>query len=183
MIFLFVYYGVNANFYEPTDSLVENRAQNGWDTLNIQYEIVTQLYLQDKNIIKIKVPPYLSSLEVMEQIKLVFQWPGDPPPKKLTSVYVFKETDQIGETSTTGATFIPGKGIAWSLKDWKPIKIFLVEPTLYEKIIYNTLLDSLFSHGLTMHNMEIKNKIANEFSITVTKLDSIYFKVKYWMNY
>lgn len=153
------------------------------DTLNIRYEIVAQSYLQDKDIIKIKVPPFLSTAEVMEQVKLVLQWPGDPLPKKLTSVYVFKETDQIGETSVTGGTFIPGKGIAWSLTNWKPIELILSEPTVREKIIYNALLDTLFARGLSIDNMEIKTKVAHEFGLTISKLDSIYFKVKYWNSY
>jgi hypothetical protein len=156
---------------------------SGRDTLNIRYEIVTQLYLQDKDIIKIRIPPFLSIVEVMEQIELVFQWPGDPAPKKLTDVYVFKETDPIGETSITGATFIPGKGIAWSLTEWKPIELSLLEPTVREKIIYNALLDTLFARGLSPGNMEIKSKIANEFGLTISRLDSIYFKVKYWKSY
>jgi hypothetical protein len=157
-----------------------NADPGGRDTLNIRYEIVTQSYFQEKDIIKIKVPPFLSTAEVMEQVKLVLQWPGEPPPKKPTSVYVFKETDQVGETSITGGTFIPGKGIMWSLSDWKPIKLSLSEPTIREKIIYNTLLDTLFARGLSVSDVDVKNRIANELGITPTKLDSIYFKVKYW---
>lgn len=157
---------------------------NAWssdrDTLNIRYEIITQSYFQEKDIIKIKVPPFLSTSEVMEQVRLVLQWPGEPPPKKLTSVYVFKETDQIGETSITGGTFVPGKGIMWSLSSWEPIKLSLSEPTIREKIIYNTLLDTLFSRGLSMSDMDAKNEVAEVLGITRTKLDSIYFKVKYW---
>jgi len=156
---------------------------DGRDTLDIRYEIVGQLYLQDKDIVKIKVPPFLSTAEVMKQVKLVLRWPGDPPPQKLTSVYVFKETDPVGETSTTGATFIPDKGIAWSLTDWKPVPLSLSEPTIREKIIYNALLDTLFARGLSFDNMEIKRKVANEFGLTISKLDSIYFKVKYWKSY
>jgi hypothetical protein len=156
---------------------------NGRDTLDIRYEIVGHLYLQDKEIIKIKVPPFLSTAEVMEQVKLVLQWPGDPPPEKLTSVYVFRETDPVGEISTTGASFIPGKGIAWSLSGWKPLELSLSEPTIREKIIYNALLDTLFARGVPIDNMEIKKEIANTFGLTVPILDSIYFKVKYWKSY
>ena len=156
---------------------------SGRDTLNIRYEIVTQSYFRDKDIIKIKVPPFLSTVEVMEQVKLVLQWPGEPPPKKVTSVYVFKETDPVGEISITGGTFIPGKGIAWSLADWKPIELSLSEPTIREKIIYNTLLDTLFARGLSAGDVKVKNRIADKFGITSTKLDSIYFKVKYWNSH
>ncbi len=157
--------------------------QSSWDTLNIRYEIFSQKYFQDKNIIKIKVPPYFSTSEVMEQIKLALQWPGDPPPQKITTVYVFKETDQIGDSSQTGATFIPGVGYIWNLKDWKPIEFPLEEPTQLEKVIYNAFLDSIFAYGLSTHNIEIKKKVAKQFNIKVTKLDSIYFKVKYWQCY
>lgn len=160
-----------------------NAQSGGLDTLNIRYVIVGHLYLQDKEIVKIKVPPFLSTSEVMEQVKLVLQWPGDPPPKKLTSVYVFRETDPVGEISTTGATFVPGKGIAWSLAGWKPIELSLSEPTIREKIIYNALLDTLFARGVPVDNMEIKKEIANEFGLTVSKLDSIYYKVKYWKSH
>jgi hypothetical protein len=180
---LLIYSVASANFLEPTDSLVENQAKNGHDTLDIRYEIISQKYLPRHNIIKIKIPPYLSTQEVMEQIRLVLQWPGDPPPQKITIVYIFKETDQIGDSSQTGAIFIPGQGFTWKLNDWKPIEFPLVEPTLQEKIIYNTLLDSMFTQGITDHNLEIKKKIAQQFNISVSKLDSIYFKVKYWMYY
>lgn len=183
LILLLLIYGVaDANFFESTDS-PEDNAQNGHDTLNIRYEIISQKYLPRHDIIKIKIPPYLSTQEVMEQIRLVLQWPGDPPPQKTTFVYIFRETDQIGDSSQTGAIFTPGHGLTWNLNDWKPIEFPLVEPTLQEKIIYNTLLDSMFTQGITDHNLEIKKKIAQQFNITVSKLDSIYFKVKYWMYY
>ena len=157
--------------------------QKDQDTLDIRYEIISQSFSPDGNVIKIRIPPFLSTPEVMNQIRLVLQWPGDPPPKKITSVYIFKETDQIGDTSETGAIYIPGKGFQWKLNNWQPVEFPLKEPTLQEKIIYNTFLDTIFAQGSTMHNVEIKKEIAKQFNITVSKFDSIYFKVKYWMFY
>ncbi len=55
--------------------------------------------------------------------------------------------------------------------------------SLQEKIIYNTLLDSMFSKSLDYENIESKKTVANRFKISVTQLDSIYFKVKYWIKY
>jgi len=159
-------------------------AQNVQDTLDICYEIITQEFNSDETIVKIKLPPYLSTPEVMEQIKLAVQWPGDPPPEETTVVYIFKETDKVGVESKTSAIYVPGKGYKWFLNDWIPTEIHLQEPTVMEKLIYNTLLDSMFAQGLTMdNNMEIKDKIAKQFNMTVPKLDSIYFKVKYWKLY
>lgn len=150
---------------------------DGRDTLNIRYRLVgANRYFGDQNIIRIKVPPFLSTEEVMEQVKLALQWPGDPPPKKVTKVYVFKEMEPDGEKSPNWATFVPGKGISWNLTNWKPTEFSLSEPTVREKLIYRALLDTVFSFDET----ETKKKIANDFGITRTKLDSIYFKVKYW---
>lgn len=157
--------------------------QSAWDTLNIRYEIISQGFSDTEDVIKIRVPPYLSTAEVMEQIKLALQWPGDPPPRKLTRIYVFKDTDQVGDSSQTGAVYIPGKGYVWNLAGWKPIAFPLQDPSLLEKVIYNTLLDSIFAHGASTHNLEIKEKVARKFDITVSKLDSIYWKVKYWKSY
>lgn len=159
------------------------KAHGDQDTLNICYEIITQEFNTDETIIKIKLPPYLSTPEVMQQIKLVVQWPGDPPPKETTIVYIFKETDKVGAESKTGAIYTPHKGYRWFLNDWTPVDIHLVEPTVMEKVIYNTLLDSMFAQGMTMDNVKIKSKIAKQFNVTLSKLDSIYLKVKYWKKY
>lgn len=157
--------------------------QDDADSLNIRYEIISQSFSPTKDVIKIRTPPYLYTEEVMEQIRLVLQWPGEPPPQKVTYIYIFRETDQIGDTSQTGAIYIPGEGFKWRLGNWKPIEFPLKEPTIQEKIIYNTFLDTIFARGSTMHNIEIKEEIAKQFNISVSKLDSVYFKVKYWMFY
>ena len=158
-------------------------ARSNLDSLNIRYEIVAQNFNAHETILKIKLPPYLSTPEVMEQVRLSVQWPGDPPPKDKTIVYVFKETAKIGDESKTGAIYFPGKGYKWQLEDWTPEEIPLVEPTVKEKLIYNTLLDSIFARGMTIHNEEIKDQIAHQFDMTVSELDSIYLKVKYWKLY
>jgi hypothetical protein len=159
------------------------QAGEATDTLNILYEIVGQKFHDDENIIKIKLPPFLTTGEVMEQIKLVAQWPGDPPPSQTTYIYVFKDSDKIGTTSNIGAVYVPKIGFKWSLNEWKPRKVKLTEPTLKEKFIYNTLLDSMFSKGLDYDNLRLKQNIANQFKMSTTRLDSIYFKVKYWIKY
>ena len=157
--------------------------ENNTDTLNIMYEIVGQQFHSEENIIKIKLPPFLTTDEVMEQIKLALQWPGEPPPTQTTYIYIFKDSDKIGAKSNTGAVYIPHKGFKWNLNEWKPSKIKLSEPTLQEKIIYNTLLDSMFSKSFDYENIELKKTVANRFKISITQLDSIYFKVKYWIKY
>lgn len=153
------------------------------DTLNIKYEIVSHQYYPDKNILKIKVPPFLTTTQLMEQIKLAVQWPGDPPPEQVTFVYVFKDSARVGTQSTTGAIYLPGQGYRWSLTKWVPIDIQLSEPSAREKIIYNTLLDSMFARGLEFNNQPVKEVVARQFHVSSGKLDSIYFKVKYWLKY
>lgn len=160
-------------------------SQTSQDSLNILYQIVSQQFLGNENILKIKLPPFLSTVEVMDQIKLSVQWPGEPPPSEKTLIYVFKETDKIGTESTTGAIYIPGIGYKWNLQNWTPMSFDLREPSLQEKLIYNTFLDSMFANGITLNNddAEIKEVIAKQFNISVSKLDSIYIKVKYWWQY
>jgi hypothetical protein len=159
--------------------------QTSKDSLNILYQIVSQQYLGNENILKIKLPPFLSTVEVMDQVKLSVQWPGEQPPSEKTLIYVFKETDRIGTESTTGAIYIPGGGFKWNLQNWIPMNIDLREPSLQEKLIYNTFLDSMFANGITLNDddVEIKGIIARQFNISVPKLDSIYIKVKYWWHY
>ena len=159
-----------------------------WDSLNIQYRLVNTYYNQYENIFKIKVPPYLKTHEVMEQIRLVVQWPGDPPPKKKTVVYVFKEDVPENATSKTGAVYIPGKGFFWDMGDWQPDTSLLhYHPRPEDKFIYNTLLDSLFAHQAfsdidTGKVKPIKRNVARQFGLSVVELDSIYYRVKWWLN-
>ncbi|RMF58457.1 MAG: hypothetical protein D6748_08650 [Calditrichaeota bacterium] len=159
-----------------------------WDSLNIQYRLVNSYYNQFENIFKIKVPPYLSTSEVMEQIRLVVQWPGDPPPTKRTIVYVFKEDVPEDATSKTGAVYLPGKGFLWDMRDWQPdTSILSYTPTPEDKVIYNTFLDSLFAHQEFSDNSSekvkgLKKNVAQLFDITVSELDSIYYHVKWWLN-
>lgn len=159
-----------------------------WDSLNIQYRLVNSYYNQDKNVFKIKVPPYLNTREVMRQVRLVVQWPGDPPPKKKTVVYVFKEDVPENATSKTGGVFIPGKGFLWDMRDWQPdTSILHYRPRPEDKFIYNTLLDSLFAHqefsDLNAKEVKpIKQNVARRFSISLAELDSIFYRVKWWLN-
>ena len=80
------------------------------DSLNIQYSIIQIEFFEDHNIIKIKVPGWLKTSELMEQLQYLVIWPNEPPPTKIIYIYVFKETDQIGDTSETGCIYIPQKG-------------------------------------------------------------------------
>jgi hypothetical protein len=159
-----------------------------WDSLNIQYQLLQSNYSEAENVIKIKLPPFLSTSEVMEQIKLVMQWPGDPPPVKKTTVYVFKENSEVGDRSNTGGRYIPRKGLFWDLKDWKPdTTIRHYTPRFIDRLIYNTLLDSLLNTGfysIDFENKEkaTKQKVAKEFEISVAQLDSIYYRVKWWWD-
>lgn len=159
-----------------------------WDSLNIQYQLLQSNYFEAESVIKIKVPPFLSTREVMEQVKLVVQWPGDPPPVKKTTVYVFKENAVVGDRSKTGGRYIPGKGFLWDLKDWNPdTTIHHYTPRFIDRLIYNTLLDSLLDNGVYSIDFESKEKatkqnVAREFEISVSQLDSIYYQVKWWWD-
>ncbi len=155
-----------------------------WDTLNIQYQIVYQDYGPFYNTIKIMVPPFLTTAELMEQIRLMLFFPGTDPPKRKTYVYVFKETDPLGTESRTGCVYKPGKGFLWDLRDWYPDSTWLTAPSDREICIYNCYLDTLFKYGIPPldSTTELEQKVARQFGITVSRLDSIYYKVKFWRD-
>lgn len=159
-----------------------------WDSLEIKYRLLQNHYGQSEDVIKIKVPPYLSTSDVMAQVRLAVQWPGDPPPKKKTTVYVFKDDAREGDKSKTGGVYFPGKGFKWDLKEWNPDQtIFDYEPGMRDKLIYNTFLDSIFINGMYSlefenENHKTKEKVARKFRITATELDSIYYRVKWWWD-
>lgn len=159
-----------------------------WDSLDVQYRILQSHYQPFEDIIKIKVPPHLSTRQVMEQVKMVVQFPGAPPPRKKTIVYVFKDDDRKGATSKTGCIYSPSKGFQWDLRDWHPdLSIYHYEPSIRDKLLYNTLLDSMFTHGFFALEFEkeessIKENVAKQFRISEAELDSIYFRVKWWLN-
>lgn len=162
--------------------------ESPWDSLNIQYRLIQNHYQPFEDIIKIKLPPYLSTSEVMEQVKLAVQWPGDPPPRKKTIVYVFKEDAAEGDVSRCGGMYLPGKGFKWDLGDWKPdTSVLSYTPSYLDRLIYNTFLDSMFTNGMYTFELEeqetpTKHKIARHFAITVGALDSIYYHVKWWAS-
>ncbi len=153
-----------------------------WDSLNVQYDIVRIECHPGYDLIKIKVPPYLSSREVMKQVRTVLFWPNSPPPQKKTKVYVFKETATYGTKSHTGGVYFPGEGIKWDLRDWVPDSSLIAKPSQDEINIYNSLLDSLFKEGLQFSEIEHRHTVAKRMKIPAGKLDSIYFKVKFWNN-
>jgi hypothetical protein len=152
------------------------------DSLDIHYSIVGMKFYSDHDVIKIKVPPWLKSSEVMFQIKKAIQWPGEPPPRKKTYIYVFKETAQVGEASQTGAVYIPGKGFIWSLSDWKPIEPPDRRPSENDLNIYYTFIDRIIQNGSSLDNTRIRREVAQEFHLSVAELDSIYSWVKYWLG-
>jgi len=153
-----------------------------WDSLNVQYDIVHIECHPGYDLIKIKVPPYLSSQEVMKQVRLVLFWPGASPPRKKTKVYVFKETALYGTKSHTGGVYFPGHGIKWDMVDWSPDSSLIQKPSPREINIYNSLLDSLFKEGLQFSEIDHRHAIARRMKIAPAKLDSIYFRVKFWHN-
>ncbi len=165
------------------------------DSLEIKYRLIENYYSQYEDIVKIKLPPYLSTREVMEQVKLSVQWPGDPPPSKRTRIYVFRDDAVIGDKSATGAMYFPGKGFRWDLTDWLPdLSIYTYRPGSVDKMIYNTVLDTFFSAEMFASEYStapeagskmIRNKkknVASLFDITTTEMDSIYFRVKWWLE-
>ncbi len=147
---------------------------------DVQYRIVQMEFNADYDVIKIKVPPWLKTHEVMEQIRLAVRWPGEPPPKKKVIVYVFRECDTVGTPSATGAVYLPEVGFLWALKDWHPQKPDRLEPSQQEIGIYNAYMDSILSRGATLDNLEVRRDIARQFRISPSRLDSIYLKVKCW---
>ncbi len=152
------------------------------DSLNVRYSIVGMNFYSDHDVIKIKVPPWLKSSELMFQIKKAILWPGEPPPHKRTYIYVFKETAQVGEASQTGAVYIPGKGFIWSLSDWKPTEPPDLSPSAKDLDIYYTFIDRIIRNGSSLHNDRIRRDVAEEFQLSVAELDSIYSWVKYWLE-
>lgn len=162
--------------------------QTIWDSLNVKYRLLQSNYSPYEDIIKIKIPPYLTTSQVMHQVRLVVQWPGDPLPKKKTTVYVFKDDAIEGDKSKTGGIYFPKKGFKWDLRDWQPdFSILEYEPGMKDKLIYNTLLDSIFSNGMYSlefenENHETKESVARKFALSVSELDSIYYRVKWWWD-
>ena len=159
-----------------------------WDSLDIQYHLVQSDYRQNETIFKIKLPPYLTTHQVMQQIKLLVKFPTSPKPTKRVKVYVYRDDAIKGASSATGGIYIPSKGYKWDLADWQPdTSIFNYTPNNQDKIIYNTLLDSLFAHGIYAFSMEDQNlptkkSVAKQFDLTLSALDSIYYKVKWWQK-
>jgi hypothetical protein len=162
-------------------SLLLSPSSFAQDSLNIQYSIVGMMFYQDHDVLKIKVPPWLKSSELVFQIKKAVI-PDDNPPHKKTYIYVFKETDQVGATSKTGAVYTPGRGFRWDLKDWKPTIFSGNTPTAKDFEIYNDFIDTVIREGLTLNNIESRQKVAREHQLTLAQLDSICAYVKYWLN-
>jgi len=152
------------------------------DSLKIRYSIIGMEFHNDFDIIKVKVPNWLSTSELMAQLRRIIIWPGEPLPKKKVYIYAFKDTDQIGDISKTGCVYIPGKGFRWDLDEWTPEPINLVIPTDRELLIYNALTDSIIKKGSTLNNREIRQEIARQFNMSLKELDSICVRVKYWWN-
>jgi len=150
------------------------------DSLGIKYAIIGMKFYDSYDVIKVKIPNYLTKNQLMDQLEHVLFWPGDPPPKKKTHIYVFKETDQIEDISEVGCTYLPRKGFTWNLECWEPEPIEFTIPTERELLIYNTLTDTLITTGLTLNNERIRKEIAWKFGISLHELDSIHMRVKYW---
>jgi len=151
------------------------------DSLQIQYAIVGMAFHEDHDIIKIKVPPWIKTSDLMAQIKRAVIWPGEPPPEKTIYIYVFKETDQVGDVSQTGAIYTPEKGFIWNLTSWTPIQMPTSIPTKRDFEIYYDLIDQIIQDGSSLENRKIRSSIAREYSLTLPELDSIYVFVKYWL--
>jgi hypothetical protein len=151
------------------------------DSLQIQYSIVGMQFNEDRDILKIKVPPWIKTRDLMAQIKRAVIWPGNPPPQKKTYVYVFKETDQVGEVSQTGAIYSPKIGFTWNLAAWEPTRMPSGIPTEKDFEVYYYLIDRIIQDGSDFGDQKIRSSVAAEFSLTLPELDSIYVFVKYWL--
>jgi len=154
----------------------------GQDSTRIQYAIVGMSFSGDHDVVKIKVPPWLLTSELMEQIKLSILGPSSTFPSKKTYIYVFSETDQVGDISSTGAVYTPGKGFLWSLSEWTSRAVPDTNPSDKDLEIYYILIDRIVKDGSLLDNLEIRKQVAGEFSISIAQLDSIYSWVKYWVS-
>ncbi|MFZ0390425.1 MAG: hypothetical protein WAN36_08190 [Calditrichia bacterium] len=147
----------------------------------IRYSIVQMRFGPHVDTLKVKVPDWLNTSEVMEQINLLIFWPGEPPPAKQCVIYIFRDTDPIGAVTDNGALYRPGRGITWSLREWNPRKITRRTPSPEEIEIYYALVDSILANGATIHNREVLQAVAREYHVTTSRLDSIYLEVRYWL--
>ncbi len=157
-------------------------ASRAQDSLQVEYSIVSMNFYHDHDEIKIKVPAWLKSSDLVFQIKRSILWPGEPPPQKRTYIYVFKETAQIGDVSSTGAVYIPGKGFIWSLSEWDPVDPPEGHPSEQDLNIYYSYIDRVIQQGSSLNNNRIRSQIAMDNAITISELDSIYSWVKYWLH-
>jgi hypothetical protein len=159
-----------------------------WDTVDIRYRRAGINYGEQEVVLTIKVPPYLNVPELQEQIKLAVQYPGTPPPGKKHIVYVFRDDQLIGKKSDVFAVYTPGKGFKWKLEKWRQdLSIFEYQPTELDKLIYNTVMDTIFAleiSSLTFehHHLPVKVTIARHFETSVAAIDSIYFRVMWWQE-
>jgi hypothetical protein len=154
----------------------------GQDSTKIQYAIVGMSFFSDHDVVKIKVPPWLLTSELMEQIKLSILGPSSTFPLKKTYIYVFSETDQVGDISSTGAMYTPGKGFSWSLSKWNARAVPDQIPSEKDFEIYYSLIDRIVKDGSTLDNLEIRKQIAEEYLLSISQVDSIYSWVKYWVS-
>jgi hypothetical protein len=159
-----------------------------WDTLDIRYRRAEINYGEQEIVMIIKVPPYLNETDLQKQIKLAVQFPGTPPPDKKHVVYVFRDDQPIRKKSDIYAIYKPGKGFDWKLDKWQQdLSIFEYEPSELDKLIYNAVMDSIFSleiSPLTFEQQKLPamESIAQHFEKTVAAIDSIYFKVMWWRD-
>ena len=154
----------------------------GQDSLKVQYAIVGMSFYSDYDVVKIKVPPWLLTSELMEQIKLSVSGPSSTLPDKKTYVYVFKETDQVGDISSIGALYLPGKGFSWCLSGWTAQNIPDQIPSEKDLEIYSTFIEQIVINGSTLDNLEVREQVSQKYSLSVSELDSICSWVKYWMG-
>lgn len=158
------------------------------DSLNVRYHFIESRFLQDETIFKIAVPPYLQTWEVMEQVRLAVQWPGDPPPDRPTTVYVFREGEGRGSVSGTGGVYIPGQGFRWDMGDWTPdTGVLAFVPRDIDKFMYNAVLDSLFRQGMDALAIDgiperLKLGVAREFAVSPAQVDSVFYRVKWYVD-
>ncbi|MCB0286242.1 MAG: hypothetical protein KDE57_06255 [Calditrichaeota bacterium] len=157
-----------------------------WDTVDIRYRRAEVLFSTNEDVITIKVPTYLNKFDVMEQIKLAVQFPGTPPPEKKTTVFVLRDDQNKNDKTKNCGIYKPGKGYQWRLDDWQQDDaIFDYEPSEVDKLLYNTILDSMYAQEISPLTFEenesdTKKQIAKMFEKSVAEVDSIYFRVMWW---
>ncbi|RMG62623.1 MAG: hypothetical protein D6715_12070 [Calditrichaeota bacterium] len=149
----------------------------------VYYQIVSLDAEPERTVIKIKLPPQLSTAQLMEQVRLVVCWPGEEPPEKPLLIYVFPDTAPSDQPYQIGALYVPGKGFAWDLRDWRPVAWQPEDPSQENKELYNMVVERLLGQAMDFAGEESEaiKAVAREQHLSPQRVRQAYFRVKHWL--